>query len=176
MNRFDAPDGSYQVLYLGCDPACAFIETFAHSAGTRAVTTAALKGKALVHLKPVIPLSLIDLTPSGSLLRMGSDSRLFAAEYGVSQLWSKALHDHPASPHGLLYPGRLDPLKQSVALFLDREPKMVELARESWYSSGAQRTLLAEIMEHYGIQLIESEYVSPGKLMARVRQEGFFGD
>jgi hypothetical protein len=173
-NRFDSPDGSYAVIYLGCDPFCAFIETFAHAAGTRAVTTTALKGKAITELKPAHPILLVDLTESGSLVRIGADSRLFAAEYNVSQPWAKALHDHPAQAHGLLYPSRLDPLRQSVALFRDREWKLVELSRQSWYAPGAQRIRLAEIAEHYGIQLIENQYAVSRKPAAAVRQERFF--
>jgi RES domain len=174
LNRFDAPDGSYVVLYFGRDPFCAFIESFAHVTGTRAVTTTALKARAIVKVKPARPILLVDLTESGSLLKIGADARLFAAEYNTSQLWSKALHDHPAQPHGLLYPSRLDPLRQSVALFRDRKWKMVELSRQSWYAHGAQRILLAEIVEHYGIQLIENQYATSRKPVASVRQEGLF--
>jgi hypothetical protein len=174
LNRFDAPDGSYEVIYLGCDPFCAFIETFAHAAGTRAVTTTALKSKAITELKPARPISLVDLTESGSLVRIGADARLFAAEYTASQLWAKALHDHPAQAHGLLYPSRLDPLRKSVVFFRDRDWKLVELSRESWYAPGPQRIRLAEIAEHYGIQLIENQYAVSRKPAARVRQEGFF--
>lgn len=173
-NRFDAPDGSYKVLYLGGDPFCAFIETFAHAAGTRAVTTTALKNKALSRLKPVRPLRIIDLWGPGSLFRVGSDSRLFSAEYGISQLWSKALHDHPVDAQGILYPSRLDPSRQSIALFDDRDPKLVELDRQCWYAPGPQRTLLAAIAEHYQIELIESQYVATRKPAASERQEGFF--
>jgi hypothetical protein len=174
LNRFDAPDGSFGVLYLGRDPFCAFIETFAHAAGTRAVTTTALKSKAITELKPARPILLIDLAESGTLVRIGADSRLFAAEYNVSQLWAKALHDHPAQAHGLLYPSRLDPMRQSVALFRDRDWKLTELSRQSWYAPGAQRIRLAEIAEHYSIQLIENQYTVPRKPVASVRQEGFF--
>jgi len=174
LNRFDAPDGSYMVIYLGCDPFCAFIETFAHAAGTRAVTTTALKAKAITELRPARPILLVDLTESGSLVRIGADARLFAAEYTASQRWAKALHDHPAQAHGLLYPSRLDPLRQSVALFRDRDWKLTELDRQSWYAPGAQRIRLAEIAEHYGIQLIENQYAVSRKPAARVRQEGFF--
>ena len=170
-NRFDAPDGSYKVLYLGGDPFCAFIETFAHAAGTRAVTTNSLKIKALSQLKPVRPLRLIDLTESGCLFRIGADARLFAADYGVSQLWSKALHDHPVKAQGLLHQSRLDPSRRSVALFGDRDPGMVESERVCWYATGVQRKLLAEITEHYQIELIESHNVAPRKPVASEHDE-----
>jgi hypothetical protein len=61
LNRFDAPDASYGVLYLGCDAYCAFVETFAHASKTRTIKTAALKNRVLSQLKPTRPLRLIDL-------------------------------------------------------------------------------------------------------------------
>jgi hypothetical protein len=149
LNRFDAPDASYEVLYLGCDAYCAFVETFLHASGTRTVTTAALKTRALSQLKPHRALRVIDLAGSG--------------EYQHAQLWSKALHDHPAKADGLLYPSRLDPSRRAVALFLDRRFKFAELSRQSWYAPGPQRVLLAEIAEHYKIELIESEFVASRK-------------
>lgn len=176
LNRFDAPDGSYEVLYLGRDAYCAFIETFAHAAGTRIVTTAALKSRALAQLRPVQPLRLIDLTASGSLVRIGADSRLFSAGYDISQLWSKVLHDHSVAAHGLLYPSRLDPKRHAVAIFRDRAPKLVELRRQNWYAPGEQRLLLAEIAEHYGIELIENQTVVSRKPPASARQQRFFDD
>lgn len=173
-NRFDASDGSYAVIYFGCDPFCAFIESFAHAAGTRAITTTALESKALAEFRARNPLRLIDLTESGSFFRIGADARLFAAEYSVSQLWGKALHDHPAAAHGLLYPSRLDHVRRSVALFSDREPSLTELSRQSWYAAGPQRRRLAEIAEHYQIELIEDQYAATKKPPASARQEGFF--
>jgi hypothetical protein len=171
LNRFDAPDASYGVLYLGCDTYCAFIETFAHTSGTRTVTTGALKNRSLSQLKPTRPLRLIDLAASGALVRIGVDSRLFAGEYQRAQLWSKALHDHPAKVDGLLYLSRLDPSRRAVALFLDRPSKFAELSRQTWYAPGPQRVLLAEIAEHYKIELIENEFVASRK---PVRQETMF--
>ena len=171
LNRFDAPDASYGVLYLGCDAYCAFVETFAHASGTRTVTTAALKSRALSQLKPTRPLRLIDLAGPGALVRIGVDSRLFAGEYQRAQLWSKALHDHPAKADGLLYPSRLDPSRRAVALFLDRPIRFAELSRQCWYAPGPQRVLLAEIAEHYKIELIENEFVASRK---PVRQQTTF--
>ncbi len=66
LHRFDAPDGSYGVLYAGRDAYCAFIETFARSAGASIVTTAELEARALSELKATRPLNLIDLTQSGA--------------------------------------------------------------------------------------------------------------
>lgn len=108
-NRFDAPDRSFGVMYAGRDSYCAFIETFAHAAGTRIITTSELEKKALSELKGERPLRLVDLTHSGALVRIGADSRLFSSEHSIAQRWSTALHRHPITADGLLYPSRLDP-------------------------------------------------------------------
>lgn len=173
FNRFDSPDRSFGVLYAGRDPYCAFIETLARSAGTRIITTMELEKQALSKLKPMRPLRLIDLTISGTLVRIGADARLFASEHEISQLWSKALHDHPLEPDGLLYPSRLDPAKHALALFEDRVPKIVTLSRESWYAPG-QRQMLANLMEHYKLELIENRFVAPRKPASAARQDRLF--
>jgi len=104
IDRFDAPDGSYGVLYAGRDAYSAFIKTFARSAGASIVTTSELEARAFSKLKATRPLNLIDLTQSGALARMGADSRLFAGDYSIAQLWSSAFHEHPAQADGLFYP------------------------------------------------------------------------
>ncbi len=173
-NRFDAADGSYKVLYAGRDAYCAFIETLASAAGTRVITTTELKAKALAEMKPSRALRLIDLTQSGTLVRIGADARLFSGDHTVSQLWSQALHDHPITADGLLYPSRLDPERHGIALFEDRAPKLKELTRQSWYAPGPQRHLLAEIFEHYGFELIETHVVVPRKPATTARQDELF--
>jgi hypothetical protein len=154
--RFDAPDRSYGVLYAGADIFCAFAESLVKNPNSRVVTTTELKNKAIAELKGARPLRLIDLVSSGALMRVGADSRLFAGDREAAQLWSKALHDHPSLADGLLYPSRLDPARQAIALFEDRAPRLKELSRQTCYAPGPQRHLLAEIAEHYKIELIEN--------------------
>lgn len=161
LYRFDAPDGSYKVLYAGADLYCAFIESLIKNPSNRVVTTAELKAKAVAELKGARSLRLIDLTPSGALMRMGADSRLFSGDHEAARVWSKALHDHPIGADGILYPSRLDPLRQAVVLFSDRVPKIVELSRQSWYAPGPLRRSLAQIAEHYQVELIENHFVAP---------------
>jgi hypothetical protein len=170
-NRFDSPDCSYNVLYAGLDHFCAFIETFAHAAGTRVITTRALKENALTEFKSQRPLRLIDLSQPGALVRIGADGNLYTGEYAVAQLWSQAFHDHPRTFDGILYPSRLDPVRRAIVLFGDRVPnKMIELNRESWYAPGAQREKLVEIVEHYELELIESQILQGRKPVSRVVQ------
>jgi RES domain len=169
LNRFDAPDGSYDVLYAGCDPHCAFIETFAH-ADARTVTTAELKRKVLSEIKASKPLRLVNLCDSGVLLHLGADSRLFAGGYEISQLWSRAFHNHPMKVQGLIYPSRLDPTRRAIGLYMDRVGRIIELDRKRWYEPGPQRILLTEITQHYNIALIENQFVVSRKPVTAARQ------
>jgi len=125
-------------------------------------------------LKPIRALRLIDLTQSGTLVRIGADARLLSADHEIAQSWSKALHEHPTEADGMLYLSRLDPARHALALFEDRAPKMVELSRQSWYAPGAQRHLLAELLDHYSLELIETRFVVPRKPASRARQHKLF--
>jgi RES domain len=175
LNRFDSPDSSYNVLYAGLDAFCAFVETFASAAGTRIVTTTALKECALTEFKARRSLRLIDLTQSGALVRVGADGSLFTGDHAIPRLWSKALHDHPAKADGFLYPSRLDPVRHAVVLFGDRVPRsMTELGRESWYAPGPQRGRLVEIIQHYQLELIESHVVAGRKPVSRAVQTNLY--
>jgi len=58
-------------------------------------------------------LRLIDLTQSGTLVRIGADARLFSGSHRIAQQWSKALYEHRAKADGLLYPCRLDPARHA---------------------------------------------------------------
>jgi hypothetical protein len=73
-----------------------------------------------------------------------------------------------------MYPSRLDPIRHSIVLFGDRAPKLIELNRQSWYAPGQLRTALANIMDHYALQLIETQLVVQRKPAARVVQLGIF--
>lgn len=103
-------------------------------------------------------------------MRIGADARLFSGSHRVSQLWSKAFHRHPCKADGILYPSRLDPLRHAIVLFGDRAPKLIELDRQSWYAPGKLRVALANIMDHYELQLIETQFITQRKPAARVAQ------
>lgn len=155
-NRFDAPTGSYGVMYVAEDPFGAFIESFGHQAGTFAVTTDDLRSRILSELKAPRAYRIADLTQSGALVRIGTDSSLFAGDYRAAQLWSLAIHSHPSRVDGIAYPGRLDPTRRNFALF-DRAPKPSLLSQFQWYESGPQRAILAEVLAKYNYALIETQ-------------------
>lgn len=117
LNRFDAPNGEFGVLYVGQDILCAFIETFGHATGVRLIDHTELEARALAEITVTRPLRLVDLRGSG-LARVGADAALTSGlDYGLSQRWSRAFHDHPQVPDGIAYRARHDPDRTSIALF-----------------------------------------------------------
>ena len=115
-NRFDAPDGSYGVLYAAEDVPGAFIETFGRRLGKNLITREELSRKHLLRIDLGSPLKLVDLVGAGQS-KAGVDGRLFTGSYSVSQSYSQAIHEHPAKPDGIRYPARHDTQRVSVALF-----------------------------------------------------------
>jgi hypothetical protein len=109
-------------------------------------------------------------------MRIGADARLFSGDHEIAQRWSKFLHDHPLRPDGILYPSRLDPEKHALALFEDRVPPILNLSRDCWYAPGPTRRVLADLMEHYKLELIENRFVAPRKPAASARQDRLFSD
>jgi hypothetical protein len=154
-NRFDAPDGSFGVLYLACDPYCAFIECFGRPTGNRLVAVEQLRQYHLAEFRPPRPLMLVDVTGEG-LARIGADASLCSGPYDVAQAWTAALYHHPEQPEGILYRARHDPSRLCVAAF-DRAG-VVELMRACVRDLGELTSppllpLLGSILDRYGIGL-----------------------
>jgi hypothetical protein len=122
--RFNAPDGSFGVCYFAAEPMGALAETFLQIIGsgdfTRVISASLYTHTYLVSVRMDRELRVVPCYGS-SLARIGADARLFAGERANARRWSAALHAHPKSPDGLLYPSRHDDLKRSLALY-DRPP------------------------------------------------------
>lgn len=153
-NRFDAPDGSYGVIYLGHDAHCAFIETFGQATGESLVTVAALQERLLAEVEVTRDLSLIDLANSGGLARIGADGRLLDGPHEISQRWSLALKHHPTSPDGIVYRARHDQARFSYALFDNVKDALRERPRGS-LADLANAPLLADILKIYSFGLVD---------------------
>lgn len=153
-NRFDSPDGSFGVLYVGFDEHCAFIETFGQSTGIRAVTRRELDQRHLAYLQTTESLTLIDLASTGGLARIGADARLFSGSHAVAQRWSAALRKHPVKPAGLVYPARHDAARKSCALF-DLPDSVLTVTRTGSLLDPQRAALLATILDTYNFGLIE---------------------
>jgi hypothetical protein len=153
-SRFDSPDQSFEVLYVGRDEYCAFIETFGQSTGIRFVTRAELEKRHLSYLTTTMPLTLVDLVTSGGLTRIGADARLLAGSHAIAQRWSAALRGHPSKPAGIVYPARHDPARNACALF-NLPPSTFLTNDVGSLMEPRHATLLGKILDLYDFGLID---------------------
>jgi hypothetical protein len=137
--RFNAPDGSYGVLYAAMSPAGAFVETFLREPGRTLLPTDLLARKAYAQMRVLRPLRLIKLGGPG-LAIVGATAEVVhgGLPYDVPQAWSAALHGHPSVPDGISYTARHDDEAVCCSLF-DRVPApAIDLERrtsldEDWF-------------------------------------------
>jgi hypothetical protein len=119
--RFDAPDGSYGVCYLGTTLGCCLLEvlpvTHTATGGRRLVTLATLQSYYAAVATLQRPLQLANLTGHG-LGALGIDQRVTGGDdYALAGRWSAAIHKHRSGVDGLVYPSRHHNGRFSVALF-----------------------------------------------------------
>jgi hypothetical protein len=153
-NRFDAPDRSFGVLYVGFDEYYAFVETFGQDTGIRIVTRRALEQRHLAYLELTEPLNLIDLAASGGLARIGADARLLSGSHAIAQRWSAALRNHPSKPAGLVYPARHDTARNACALF-DLSDSILRVTNTASLLMPQHAVLLAAILNTYDFGLVD---------------------
>jgi hypothetical protein len=148
--RFNAPDGSYGVLYAAMSPAGAFVETFLREPGRTLLPTDLLALKSYVQLQVLRPLRLVKLGGSG-LARVGATAEVVhgGLPYDVPQAWSAALYRHPAVPDGIAYTARHDDEASCCALFDRAPPPLTEVQRQTDLDQGWFWT----IAEPYGVGL-----------------------
>lgn len=129
--RFNAPAGSYGVLYAAKQPAGAFAETFLRTPGRTLIDADLLQRKAHVRLTATRKMTLIRLAGSG-LARLGATAEVTHSglPYDVPQAWSAALFGHPIGADGIAYHARHDDTELCYALF-DRSASAIgEIDRE----------------------------------------------
>jgi hypothetical protein len=87
---------------------------------------------------------VVDLTGQ-QLAGLGLDARVFAGDRSVARAWSRAFHEHPDRPDGILYRSRRDPSQLALALY----------ERDGWAFDVVTlppSTLLA-LADHYGLSI-----------------------
>ncbi|HEX8691757.1 MAG TPA: RES family NAD+ phosphorylase [Longimicrobium sp.] len=150
--RFDAPDGSYGVCYLGLGEEAAFIEGVIHRAVPRRVIsekTLAKRAISVVHIRQEIRAVRLY---GKYLVGAGADAAVVHGDDypGLSQPWSKAIHDHAANVDGILYTARHDDSVLALALF-ERAAHKITAGSKHPLSGSDLRTL--RLMERYGLAL-----------------------
>jgi RES domain len=143
--RFDDPKGEFGVLYAAVQEDGAFAEVFLRELSSKLIDLdeVILRGLSELHLSP---LRCVDLT--GEVLRgLGCDNRIATeTDYEQTQMWSRALHDHPDEPDGLIYLSRHDPQFRCLAVF-DRAKKKIRTRRPTQLIS--RMDWIAERLEAY---------------------------
>lgn len=152
--RFDDPEGWYGVLYLAEDAFGAFIETFGRSPGENKVFRSQLESRAISEVSARRSVRLVDVTGAG-LARLGATVELSAGSHEVAQKWSRAIHEHPARPDGILYRLKHDPERLGAALFERAGSETLEARTLGFLSDPEQRPLLRDILVRYEFALID---------------------
>lgn len=153
--RFDAPDGSYGVLYIAEDAHGAFIETFGRQTGIAYIVRSELRLRSLGVIEATRSLRLVDLTGHG-LARLSADGRLTTGAHATSQTWAAALSTHQDAPDGVLYRARHDPSRLCAAVF-NRVAEHIRWASLGTLADPRHSALLADILTTYAFGLVEDE-------------------
>lgn len=116
VNRFDAPDRSYGVLYAAASRDGAFAEAIGRKPRSFRSDTE-LAELAITPLVLTRDLSLVDLHGGQAVGALGATGVIGAGPHSLARRWSKALHDHPDRPDGIEYRCRHNSDELAVALF-----------------------------------------------------------
>jgi len=149
--RFDAPDGSYGVCYLGLDDAGAFVETILRDQDLRGVAYSDLARRAIADGVFARTVRLVALGGSG-LRRLRITAGTVYTTYRVTQAWSRALWAHPDRPDGLRYRSRFDDDQHCVALF-DRAAQALRFTVSAPLVNVPNR--LGPLLDRYDLALYE---------------------
>jgi hypothetical protein len=151
LNRFDAPNRDYGVLYAAEHFQGAFIETFGDLL-PRTVSVSALEARGVATVAAHRELRLVDLAETG-LSQLGLDARICTDDHALSQAWSHALWAHPSGLDGIWYAARHDAGQRSVALF-DRVASAVSVTAVSGLMDSPQDVVTARAIDTYGFSLL----------------------
>lgn len=149
--RFDSPDRTYGVCYLGLNEDTAFIEGVIHRAiPRRVISEKMLSARAISVIHVQEDIRAVRLYGRYLVGNGATAAVAHGDDYGLAQSWSKAIHDHPASVDGILYTARHDDSVMALALFERAAQKIVAGARHP-LSGNDLRTL--RLIDRYEIGL-----------------------
>lgn len=148
--RFDAPKGSYKVLYAARSLETAFGETLVRSPRIPYVTSTAVKARVRSELAVARTLKLYPLIDAGVSARGLSFTELHGDAYARTQEVSAWVHGN-TSADGILYTSRFDN-QRCVALFDRAIDGVVTTPASKLAISPAEATALSE---HFGKIYVE---------------------
>jgi hypothetical protein len=151
--RFDSPDGSYGVCYLGLSEEAAFVEGVVHQPVPRRVfSEASLAARAIATVHIAENIRAVRLY-GRFLIGNGADAAVVHGDdyLSVSQPWSRAIHEHRDRVDGILYTARHDDSVQALVLF-ERAAHKIRAGSSHPLSGSDLRTL--RLLDRYGIGLL----------------------
>src|SRR6266851_979997 len=138
IHRFDDPNGRFRVCYLGTTIEVCFAETFLRNPPVRILSLEDLAGRSIATVEVRRELRLVPIH-GASLARLGVTADLASgSDYVGSQLWSRALWEHPDKPDGILYRSRHDDSAFCVAVY-DRARNGLAIVRDDSLADDPQR-------------------------------------
>lgn len=151
--RFDSPDGSYGVCYLGLSEEAAFVEGVLHQPLPRRVfSEASLAARAIATVRIEENIRAVRLY-GRFLIGNGADAAVVHGDdyAGRSQPWSNAIHAHRDLVDGIIYSARHDDSVQALALF-ERAAHKIRPGSSHPLSGFDLRTL--RLLDRYGVGLL----------------------
>jgi len=148
-NRFDDPKREYGVCYLAMTHEGAFAETCLRAVGAPYVALAFLEARSFAIIETTAPLRLVTVHGAG-LSKLGATSVVTAGQHALAQRWSRAIHDHPAAPDGILYRANHDNGEFCAALFQRCRDRLRPSETNAIMSD---RNRLAALLNRYGVGL-----------------------
>ena len=149
--RYDAPDGSYKVLYLARSLETGFGETLVRTPSIPYVMSSAVSLRAFSELATTRSLRLYPLLDAGVSAHGLSFSELHGDAYGKTWAISGAVHS-TTDADGILYTSRFDN-QPCVALFDRAAGAIVET--DITYQAITPE-LATKLAEHFGKQYVET--------------------
>lgn len=130
--RFNAPDGSYGVMYVSEQRDGGFAETFLRNPDATLVSLKLIMAKGYVRFETTRELALVQLYGPG-LARVGATAEVShrSPPYDITQAWSKALRDAFPRVAGIAYTSRHDDVAVCFALFEQARDALHEVERET---------------------------------------------
>lgn len=147
-DRFNSPDGSYGALYSGLLPEVAFAETLLR--GGHFVAFAEIERRSLCEFRAVRPLRLVQLYGPRLNIINATAGVTSGPDYSVSQTWSQAIYNHPASADGILYRATHDNDQFALMLF-DRARDAINDGTSVRLTDDLRT--LGRILDHYGASI-----------------------
>jgi hypothetical protein len=148
-NRFDDPEDRYGTCYTACTLEGAFAETCLRAVGSTLVSLEHLATRAITLLTMASGLRLVRMHGSG-LARLGATAAVTSGSYDGSQPWSRAIHEHPAAPDGIVYRSNHDNGELCVVLFERCRERLVAGPAEALTGDRAR---LAVLLDRYKVGL-----------------------